>query len=182
MSLDPTSSLPEVVAVVGRALKDRGIRAVLTGDACASLYSGGAYTSFDVDFILQSAVDQTDLDGAMAAAGFSRRRDHYVHPTCSFWVEFPAGPLGLGADLQITPVPLRVRHITIPALSATDSCRDRLTGYYHWNDVQALDAAVAIAARRRVDLRLISRWSQGEGAAAKFATFRNRLTAARRRS
>lgn len=38
----------------GDGLRRAGIRAVLTGGACANLYSGGAYESVDADFVLIS--------------------------------------------------------------------------------------------------------------------------------
>ncbi|HEX9286531.1 MAG TPA: hypothetical protein VF999_04610 [Thermoanaerobaculia bacterium] len=40
---------------VPEALEKAGIRAVLTGGACAALHTAGGYQSEDVDFILQSA-------------------------------------------------------------------------------------------------------------------------------
>jgi len=53
-------------------------------------------------------------------------------------------------------------------LSATDSCRDRLAAFYHWNDRQALALAVEIARTHPVDLGLIREWSAREGKTAEF--------------
>ena len=39
--------------------------AVLTGGACATLYSGGRYQSWDLDFILQSGATRDQLDTAL---------------------------------------------------------------------------------------------------------------------
>jgi hypothetical protein len=50
------STLSEVAGGVARALADAGIRGVLTGGACATLYTRGVYQSADLDFVLQSAV------------------------------------------------------------------------------------------------------------------------------
>jgi hypothetical protein len=180
VTLGPHTPLPDVVAAVARALKRARIRAVLVGGACASLHADGAVTSYDLDFILQSAVTQSALDRAMTSAGFTRERDHYRHPACPFWVEFPPGPLGIGSDADITPVPIVVRRIPVPGLSPTDACRDRLAAYYHWHDVQSLATAVEIARRKRVNLRLIEEWSAREGAAAEFAVFVMHLDEARR--
>jgi hypothetical protein len=52
----------------------------------------------------------------------------------------------------------------VAALSATDSCRGRLAAFYHWNDRQALRAALTIARLHKVDLASIRKWSEGEGA------------------
>ena len=56
-------------------------------------------------------------------------------------VEFPAGPLAIGDDDLVEPVELRVGRTRVPALSATDSCRDRLAAFYHWRDLQSLRVA-----------------------------------------
>ena len=148
-----------------------GIKAVLTGGACASLYSRGEYQSSDLDFVLQSAVSQQTLDSVMRTIGFRREGGHYSHPTASFFVEFPTGPLGIGADLSIQPVVYRVGRVRVLALSPTDSCRDRLAAFFHWHDRQSLMTAVAVARRRKVDLEAMRGWSDREGASAAFAEF-----------
>jgi hypothetical protein len=181
VTLGPGSLLPDVVAVVARALRRAKIRSVLTGGACASLYAEGTVTSFDLDFILQSPVTQAALDAALAPVGFRRDRDHYVHSSCPFWVEFPPGPLGIGADAEVKSVSKLVRRVPVACLSATDACRDRLAAYYHWNDVQSLATAVEIARRQRVNVRLVEEWSAREGAMDKFAVFTAHLAGARRR-
>ncbi len=164
------------------ALTSAGIRAVLTGGACASLYSRGKYKSADLDFIIQSTVSRAELDAAMAAIDFRRVGDHYEHPVAAFFVEFPAGPLAIGEDLRVQPVEYQIRHFGVLALSATDSCRDRLAAFYHWSDRQALKAAVAIARVRPVRIESIRRWSAREGALDSFDEFLAALEMARRRS
>jgi hypothetical protein len=176
VTLTAASTLPDVAAAVGGALRRAGIAAVLTGGGCATLYSAGAYLSRDLDFILSSAVGQRQLDQTMGTVGFTRDGDRYVHPATPFFVEFPSGPLGIGDDLAITPVTLRVGRSSILALSATDACRDRLAAFYHWSDRQSLRAAVEIARRQRVNLAMIERWSRREGHADKHDEFRHELT------
>lgn len=175
MTLGATTTLAEAAVAVAHELGASGTRAVLTGGACASIYSEGAYQSLDIDFVLQSAVDQATLDSALAALGFVRDHDHYVHPSCPFWVEFPVGPLGVGDDAQVEPVDLRIGRARLLALSATDSCRDRLAAFYHWDDRQSLETAVEIARRQPVDLKRIDHWSRAEGASRKHAAFRRAL-------
>jgi hypothetical protein len=175
------STLAEIAAVVAEELKTAGIDAVLTGGACATIYSKGEFHSLDLDFILAGAVDQKRLDGAMAAAGFGRAGDHYVHPNTRYFVEFPRGPLSIGKDSSVEPVKLRLARRWVKALSATDSCRDRLAAYFFWNDLSSLEAAVAIARSNKVDLRSIERWSEAEGHAARFEEFRRQLDAGRPR-
>jgi len=163
--------LADVAAVVAAALARSGIRAVLTGGACATLYTGGQYQSSDLDFVLQSAATRRQLDAALETVGFTRRGEHYEHAAAPFLVEFPAGPLGIGADLDIRPVVYRIRGVDVKALSATDSCRDRLAAFFHWHDRQSLVTAVQIAQRRRVKLTKIRDWSAREAASAGFEEF-----------
>src|SRR5688572_196257 len=141
-------------------MRAAGIRGVLTGGGCASVQSGGIYTSRDLDFVLDGPTDQRTLDAALAAVGYVRRDDRYIHPGCPFWLELPPGPLGLGSDTAI----------------------DRLAAFYHWDDRQSLDTAVAIARRHRVDQARIRKWSGREGAAAKYAEFLSALAALRRQN
>lgn len=167
-----------MAAAVAGALAGAGVDAVLTGGACAALFTDGAYQSFDLDFVLRRPARQGAVDAALASLGFRRHTDRYVHSRSPFFVEFPAGPLGIGRDLDIRPASLRIGRTRFLALSPTDSCRDRLAAYYHWEDGPSLEAAVEIAVRHPVDLKRIRAWSVDEGAADRFARF---LKALRRR-
>ena len=185
MKITERSSLRQVAAAIAEALHAAGIRAVLTGGACATIYTGGEYQSEDLDLILQSSPTQEALDEAMAAAGFRRKVDQYEHPETRFFVEFPRGPLSIGSDTSVQPAELPVAGVRVVLLSATDSCRDRLAAFYHWKDRQSLKAAVSIAARHPVDLERIRSWSVREGANRGFKEFMADLSsakAARRRT
>ena len=179
MTIAARSSLGSVAMQVGDALRRHRIRAVLTGGACASLHSGGAYVSVDMDFVLLGHVTQAGLDVAMGSVGFKRRGDRYLHPRTRVYVEFPRGPLAIGGDYRIKPGERRLRRARTLTLSATDSCRDRLAAFYHWNDRQSLAVAVSIALRNRVSLAVIRRWSIAEGARRRFDEFLAELKLAR---
>ena len=179
MTLTKRSTLEEVAVLVTNALSQSGIRAVLTGGACASLHSKGAIRSYDLDFVLQSAVTRKDLDAAMLSIGFRRQGRLYRNPSTKFFVDFPPGPLGIGKDIGIRPITYRVGSAAIRMLSATDSCRDRLAAFYHWSDRQSLLDAVEIARIRSVNLRKIREWSTQEGALDAFKRFTELLRAKR---
>lgn len=115
----------------------------------------------------------------MRSIEFLRRRDHYVHPRTDFFVEFPPGPLTVGDDVDIRPVEMRVGRAMVLALSATDSCRDRLAAFFHWNDRQSLDTAVAIAVRNPVNLRKIRDWAGNENTPERLDEFLQELKAAK---
>ena len=95
----------------------------------------------------------------------------YEHPEARFFVEFPAGPLGIGADIEIQPVDYAVGKVRIKLLSPTDACRDRLAAFYHWKDRQSLETAVKIARYHKVEFETIREWSSREGASAAFTEF-----------
>jgi len=170
------SSLADVAVVVAAVLRDAGFTAVLTGGACATIYSAGAYQSHDLDFIVRAGGGRRALDTAMADAGFRRDTDRYVHPDTAFFVEFPRGPLSIGDDMEIVPVDVQIGANRILALSPTDACRDRLAAFFHWSDRQSLASAVAIARRHRVRMAAIKRWSEREGHADKFREFREAVS------
>lgn len=169
------TELARLAMRAGDRLRRRGIRAVLTGGTCAHIRSGGAYTSRDVDFVLEALPTQAELDDALGEIGFQRVGDQYVHPAMETVIEFPSGPLAIGTDHAIRPVLLRRGSLATLALSPTDSCRDRLAAFYHWSDRQALAAAVAIAFTHRVHMNVIREWSRIEQAQDQFEEFVNEL-------
>ncbi len=50
-------------------------------------------------------------------------------------------------------------------------CKDRLAGFYHWNDKQNLDQALMVARKCSVNLSKIKKWSEYEGQLVKFQIF-----------
>lgn len=175
MALSAGSTLREVIQAVSGTLRRHGIEAVLTGGACASLHSRGDYLSQDLDYIIRNSVTRAQLDTAMATLGFSRAGAEYRHREVPFFVEFPRGPLAIGDDDLVEPVVIRVGNVRVLTLSPTDACRDRLSAFYHWKDLQSLRVAAAIARRQPVDLDTIRRWSIREGQAEAFAQFQREL-------
>lgn len=182
MRITHRSSPLDVATAIGAALERAGLRGVLSGGGCASIYTRGSYQSVDLDFIIQGPGTQKQLDVAMGSVGFVRRQNQYFHSQARFYVEFPPGPLGIGGDYRIEPVEIRSGGARLLLLSATDSCRDRLAGFYHWNDRQGLEVAVQIAARQKVDIERIREWSQRERAVPRFEAFLEELKRFRRRS
>jgi hypothetical protein len=179
------AGLKTVLPAVARTLRRAGIEAVLTGGANAALYAGGTFHSYDLDFILRRTVRRDLLDAAMKDIGFERRGDHYASPDQDYLVEFPPGPLAIGSDTAIRPVHLRVGGTIVLALSATDSCLDRLAAWIHWRDKGSRQVALEIATRSRVRLARIREWCRREDAEVEGERFladrRARLAARRTR-
>lgn len=104
MKLTARSTLADVAMGVGDQLRRAGIRAVLTGGACTSLWTRGAHHSLDAEFVLIEACSVADPDQALARLGFKRRRSRHSHARVPFIVEFARGPLGNGEDFRVRPV------------------------------------------------------------------------------
>jgi hypothetical protein len=165
-----------VVAIIaGDALRRGGLQAVLTGGACAAVHSKGRYTSRDVDFVLPLSTKKSVVEQALTPLGYRWSTDCFVHKDSRFFIEFPVGPLSIGEDLSIRPELIGINATETWALTATDSCRDRLAAYYHWRDRQALEVAVWIARESIVDLETIRDWSVREGRSQDFEHFLRRL-------
>jgi len=50
-----------------------------------------------------------------------------------------------------------------------------LSTYYRWGDEEAFEDAVQIAIKRKIDIKLVERWSSREWAMDKFRDFLNEL-------
>ena len=60
-------------------------------------------------------------------------------------------------------------------LSATDSVKDRLAGYFYANDAQCLEQAAMICRMNDVDMGNIGKWAKSEGKTEKFEELERRL-------
>jgi len=109
---------------------------VLVGGAAAEIYSGGSYTSGDLDFIgeVTPAVARE-----LGSAGFVRRGRHWVHEEGEVFFEFP----GAALDPLERPVSVAIGKWTVRALSPEDILVDRLAAWEFWSS-----AADGIAAFR----------------------------------
>jgi hypothetical protein len=166
----------EVAALVCATLESRGIEVVLSGGAVVSIYTENAYESFDLDFI------QTGLTRKVAPAmeelGFHKEARYWKHPATRYWVEFPPGPVQVGDDIVRVFSKRPTSFGDLRLLTPTDCVMDRLAGYYHWNDLQNLDQAVAVARRHSIDFQRIEEWSSRERSTDRYRHFLTRVESA----
>ena len=161
----------ELAAFVCQSLRDAGITVTLTGGACVAIWTDGQYISKDLDFIEQGTVPRRDIRAVLERLGFSEDRRYFIHPDTDFVVEFPSGPLAVGNE-PVRAVSERATAAgVLRLLSPTDCVKDRLAAYFHWGDQQALQQALLVARKQRIDLGEVRRWSLAEGAASKVAEF-----------
>ncbi|TAN43601.1 MAG: hypothetical protein EPN22_09835 [Nitrospirae bacterium] len=130
--------IKDIAALICCKLTERGIDALIVGGACVSIYTKNKYLSGDIDFI--SHAEMKDLSSALAELGFKRESSrHFEKKGCPFFIEFVPPPAAIGEAPVKGKNELKTRYGKIALLTPTDSAKDRLAAYYHWNDPQALD-------------------------------------------
>ena len=105
MELASVLSLPDgpakTVALVAwvQGLFERDRTPVLVGGAAVELYTGGAYTTGDLDF---AGTVPTAAARTLAAAGFVRHGRHWIHEAGQVYLEFPSAALAAGEQSRAT--------------------------------------------------------------------------------
>lgn len=165
----------ELACFVSSAFQKAGIRVVLSGGSCVSIYSQEKYVSMDLDFVNAAFTERGRIRGVMTSLGFHEENRYFRHPDTHLLVEFPPGPLGVGEEpvKQIDEIQTGTGVLRI--ISPTDCVKDRLTWYYHDKDSECLRQAVLVAQENPIDLNEIERWSKHEGKAEQFKKIRKRL-------
>ncbi len=158
--IDERTSLEELAALVCTTLEAHGISVVLSGGAVVSIYSNAEYVSYDLDFVALGLARR--VDGAMESLGFEKRKRHWTHPRSRYWVEFPPGPVAIGAETIRTFAERETRMGTLRLLAPTECVMDRLAWFIHEADTQCLEQAVRVATLQPVDLERVERWARGE--------------------
>ena len=173
MKISKKMTIGEFAALVASLLELKGISTVLTGGAVVSIYTENKYMSYDADFI--SPTDHKTINSVMQELGFEQHGKDFRHKNTDFFVEFPSGPLAIGDELVQAVSQLEFNGNKLKLLSPTQSVMDRLSAYFHWNDLQCLDQAIWIAEMQPVRISKIREWAKREGEEEKFKTFLNGL-------
>ena len=166
--------IKELAALISEKLRGEGVDSILVGGACVSIYTKNKYQSFDLDFVTHAAIKEVTT--LLAELGFQRESSrHFIRRDCPFFIEFVAPPAAVGIEPLKGEKKLKTKFGTIVLMTPTDSVKDRLAAYYHWNDQQALEQAIMVAKVQKINLREVKRWSEKEGHAEKYKEFLNRL-------
>ncbi len=166
----------ELAAFVESHLRNKGIDVVLSGGACVSIYSSNKYVSMDLDLINTRFVKRRRIHDAMKEIGFSEEGRYFKHQDTEFFIEFPGGPLSVGDEPVKEIVEQELDTGTLRMISSTDCVKDRLAGYYYWDDLQCLDQAVLVASSNEISMEEIERWSKVEGKLEEFNSIKGRIT------
>jgi len=163
---------------VSTQLERNGIRAVLSGGTCAMVYSPESNASFDLDYIAWFADRKAEFDAVLSAIGFNRYTRVYRSDQTPISLEFPDDQIVIGNDyvrFEDCAV-LTSGNLTLRLLTAMDCVRDRLCGYFYYNDLGNLATAVAVAKAQSIDPESIRQWAESEGQSEKFERFVRRMT------
>jgi len=165
----------QLAALISNKLNEHGIDSILVGGGCVSIYSKNRYQSYDLDYVTYA--DMKKVQRALKELGFEKKGRHFAHKECRYYVEFVAPPVAIGNEpickYEYHQTPLG----TIKMLTPTDSVKDRLASYYHWDDLQSLNQAMNIYQEipEKIDVEEIRKWSQKEGYLEKFQIFLKKL-------
>ena len=156
---------------VGWHLEGAGIGSVLVGGAVVAIHTEGLYRSGDLDLV-PDHFDRKQIEGVLRGLGFEPSKSRYFrHPQCShLFLEFPRGPVEIGEEFPVVPDEIEIMGRRLRLLSPTDSVKDRLAGYIHWNSRANFEQAVLICRRQsvRVDMEQVRRWCEREGGLEAF--------------
>lgn len=164
-------TLEKLAAIVSEKLKEHGIDSVLVGGSCVSIYCKNRYQSYDLDYVTHE--DMNTVKEALVELDFIKKGKYFIHPDCDYFIDFVSPPVSIGDEtiqkFEYHKTPLG----TIKMLTPTDSIKDRLTAFYHWNDKQSLDQALMIYNEipNKIDIDEIKRWSHKEGYTQKYRLF-----------
>jgi hypothetical protein len=131
---------------------ERETAPILVGGGAVELFTGGAYTTGDLDFVgfVPAAVARR-----LEAAGFRREGRHWIHRAGMVFLELPGSQL----EPQERAVWLRSGRLKVRTISPEDLIVDRLASWQFWgSSVDAVNAYLLFRnQRRRLDLRRLRR-------------------------
>lgn len=174
MKVTRRTDLQSIASIVCEHLLRNGIEAVLTGGAVVSIYTQNEYESKDLDFV--SSSDLKKIEKPLKEIGFVKSRGRYfTHPETEYFLEFIQPPLAIGNRPIKKWATQKNKAGSLRLLTPTHSAMDRLAGYFHWNDKQSLDQAVAIAKRHPLRFKELRSWAKAEGQLEKYKKFIARI-------
>ena len=120
---------------------------VLVGGAAVELYTGGAYTTGDIDLVGPMT---PSVERGLQAAGFERHGRHWIHEEAQVFVEIPGSALAAG-ELAVWA---EMEGQRIRVIAAEDLLVDRLGAWEYWrSSVDGVNAfLVWKAVEDRIDL------------------------------
>jgi hypothetical protein len=129
-----------------------GSEPVLVGGAAVELYTGGAYTTGDLDFV---GTVPPAVENVLTRSGFRKQGRHWLQETVQLYLEFPSSSLHEGERA----VRRASEGHSILVVSPEDLIAERLAAWCHWrSSVDGVNAWLVFkATRASLDLRRLRR-------------------------
>lgn len=166
-------TLKELAAIVSEILREEGIEAILVGGACVTIYSHNRYQSYDLDFV--TFEEMKKVKKVLESHGFIEKNGYFRHKDCLYFVEFVTPPVAVGSEPIQKFNKVRNPRGTIQLLRVEDCVKDRLAGYFHWDDQESLMQAIDVCLEEKVDYSEVKKWAHSEGFPDKYREFQNKL-------
>lgn len=142
-----------------QGLFDEDEAPVLVGGAAVELYTGGGYSTGDLDFV--GSVSQAVAD-AFESAEFERRGRHWVHEEGRVFIEFPAAALDEGE----ASVALDFRGYRVIVVEPEALVADRLAAWQAWESAGDAVNAWLVARSQKLDFERVEALSRAKGVSA----------------
>jgi hypothetical protein len=163
-------SLKDLSGYLSEEFKKEEIEIILVGGACVTIYSENRYQSHDLDFVTYE--DFQKVRKVLKNLGFVESSGYFSHKDCQWIVEFVSPPIAVGEEPIQEFSEIETGLGTVKLLKVSDSVKDRLASFYHWNDRQGLEQAISICLESTcVDFSEIESWSEKEGFKKEFQHF-----------
>jgi hypothetical protein len=140
---------------------------VLVGGAAVELYTGGSYTTGDLDFVGQVPLE---VARALENEGFKKEGRHWIHERFQIFVEFPGSTVEHGETTAL----LDVDGIKVLTLSPEDMIVDRLEAWQFWRSATDGVSAYLIwrAQLKRLDEKRLAAIAQKRGVEESLSALR----------
>lgn len=164
-----------LAGLVYNHLKSDNIDVVLVGGSCVTIYSKNLYVSQDLDYACHS--DHIAIKKSLAKLGFIHRGKYFQHPECEFLIDFVASSVFIGDEIIKDKDfnKMKTKYGMIKLLSAEDCVKDRLAGFFHWNDRQSLEQAILVCLNNKINTKKICEWAIAERQEKKVLHFMEEL-------
>lgn len=125
---------------------------VLVGGAAVELYTGGAYTTSDLDFVGELP---ESVAARLLGAGFERRGRHWVHEAGKVFLELPGRQLAPAAE----PMRVELGRVEVLTVAPEALLADRLAAWKFWgSETDGASALLLLRARgKEMNSRLAAR-------------------------
>lgn len=173
---EPSLQRLYLVALVTKYLAGR-VRPIVVGGLAVEFYTGGAYTTGDIDLLYP---DRKALGALLESWDFVREGRLWSLPEAGLWVEAPGEALGPDEDPSRV-VRVRTGRLSAEMIGLEDLLIDRLNAYVHWKSEEDGLWAERMMAEHEdaIDWAYLRRRARKEGTAQALARLRRRLRSAR---